>query len=82
MGIRHHEEDIGLSSKWGFLFTFNARAYAHIIDYVLCKYQYGILCVQVKNKPCVVNFIMHLIPWKCPCGSKTVICTPTSPKTM
>jgi hypothetical protein len=25
MGIRHHEQDIGLPSKWGFPFTFNAR---------------------------------------------------------
>jgi hypothetical protein len=30
-------------------------------------------CVQVKNKTCVVNIIMRLIPWKCPSGSETVI---------
>ncbi len=29
-------------------------------------------CVQVKNYPCVVNIIMRLIPWECPCGSETV----------
>jgi hypothetical protein len=28
MGIRHHEQDTGLSSKWGFPFTFNSRGYA------------------------------------------------------
>jgi hypothetical protein len=49
MGICHHEQDIGLPSKWGFLFDFNARGYAQVIDYVLCKYKDGIFCVQVKE---------------------------------
>jgi hypothetical protein len=80
MGIHRYEEDISLSSKWGFLFTFNARGYSQIIDYVSCKYQYRIFCEQVKNKPCVVNFIMRLIFWKGPHGTETVICTPTSPQ--
>jgi hypothetical protein len=29
-----------------------------------------------KKKPCVVNIIMHLIPWKSPCGSETLSTTP------
>jgi hypothetical protein len=37
------------------------------------KYKDGIFCVQVKNKQCVVNFIMRLIPWKSPRGSETAI---------
>jgi hypothetical protein len=28
--------------------------------------------MQVKNKPCVVNIIMRLIPWKRPRSSETV----------
>jgi hypothetical protein len=32
--------------------------------------------VQVKNKPCVVNIVMHLIPWKSPRGSETISTTP------
>ncbi len=40
MGICHHEEEIGLPSKRGFSFTFDAKGYARIIDYVLCKYIY------------------------------------------
>jgi hypothetical protein len=72
MEICHHEQDVGLPIKWGFPFTFNARGYAQIIDYVLRKYKDKIFCVQVKNKPCVDNIIMRLIPWKCPRGSKTL----------
>jgi hypothetical protein len=72
MGIRHHKQDVGLESKWGFLFAFNARGYAQIIDDVLCKYKYKFFCVQVKNKRCAVNFIRHLIPWRSPHGSETV----------
>jgi hypothetical protein len=71
MGIHHHEQNIGHPSKWGFLFVLNARGYAQIVDYVSCKYEDGIFCVQVKNKPFVVNIIMRLIPWKRPRGSET-----------
>ncbi len=28
MGIRHYEQDTGLLSKWGFLFTSSAMGYA------------------------------------------------------
>ncbi len=31
MGIRRHEQDVSLPSKWGFLFAFKARGYAQII---------------------------------------------------
>ncbi len=30
MGIRNHEEDIGIPSKWVFLLPFNARGYAQM----------------------------------------------------
>ncbi len=70
MRIRYHEQSIVHPSKWVF-FTFNARGYAQIIDYLLCKYEDRIFCVQVKNKPCVVNIILRLFPWKCPRGSET-----------
>jgi hypothetical protein len=75
MGIGHQEQDIGLPIKWGFPFTFNARGYAQIIDYVLREYKDKIFCVQVKNKSCVDNIIMSLIPWKRPRGSKTLPAT-------
>ncbi len=48
MGIHHHEQDIGLPSKWGFPFTFNARGKAQIIDYVLCKYKDRIFVSRLK----------------------------------
>jgi hypothetical protein len=39
---------------------------------VLCKNIKIEFCVQVKNKPCVVNnVIMRLISWKLPHGSET-----------
>jgi hypothetical protein len=48
MGIRHHEQDIGLLSKWVFSSTFDARDYALIIDYVLCKYKDRIFVCRLK----------------------------------
>ncbi len=36
------------------------------------KYKDRILFVQVKNKPCVVYTVMHLIPWKQSHGSETL----------
>jgi hypothetical protein len=39
MGIRHHEQDIGLASKW--VFSFNIRGYAQVLL---------IICVVVQNK--------------------------------
>jgi hypothetical protein len=41
---------------------------------IMCSVNIKIeLCVQVKNKPCVVNIIiMCLISWKRPRGSETV----------
>ncbi len=50
IGIRHHEQDIRLPSKWGFLFTLNARGYSQIIDYVFCKYKDGIFVCRLKIK--------------------------------
>jgi hypothetical protein len=72
MGIRHHEQETCLPSKWGSLFTFSERGCAQIIDDVLCKCKDKIFVMQVKNKPCVVNIIMRLIPWKSPRGSETL----------
>ncbi len=48
MGFRHYEQDIGLLSKWGFIFTFNVRSYAQIIDYVLFKYKDRIFVCRLK----------------------------------
>ncbi len=48
MGIRHHEQDIGLPSKWGFPFFFNARGYAQIIYYMFCKYKDRIFVCRLK----------------------------------
>jgi hypothetical protein len=39
MGIRHHEQNIGLASKWGFPYQFCKGGQAQIIDYVLFKYK-------------------------------------------
>ncbi len=35
------------------------------------KYKNRILCVQVKNNPCIIYKVMHLISWKQYHGSKT-----------
>jgi hypothetical protein len=35
MGIRHHEQDISLPSKWGVFSAFDTRVCAQIFDYVL-----------------------------------------------
>jgi hypothetical protein len=35
------------------------------------KYKDRIICVQVKNKTCVVYTVMRLIPWKRSQGSET-----------
>jgi hypothetical protein len=73
MGICHHEQDIGLPSKWVFLLQHKGlRPY---INY-LCscvKYKDRVLCVQVKNKPYVIYTVMHLIPWKQSHGSETLL---------
>ncbi len=45
MGIRHHEQDVGLTSKWGSLFAFNVRGYAQIM---LCKYKDRIFVCRLK----------------------------------
>jgi hypothetical protein len=71
-GIHHHEQDIGLASKWVFHMAQGLRS--DIINH-LCscvKYKNRILCVQVKNKPCMVYTVMRLIPWKQSHGSETV----------
>jgi hypothetical protein len=43
-GIRPHEQDVGLPSKWGFLFAFNLKGSAQIIDYVLCNIKTEFSC--------------------------------------
>ncbi len=55
-------------------FLYITRGYARIYYlFVWCiKYKERILCVQVKNKPCVVYTIMGLIPWKRSHGSETL----------
>jgi hypothetical protein len=71
MGIRHHEQDIGLPSKCFFLLQH--KGIRPDTNY-LCscvKNKDIIICVQAKNKPCVVYTVMHLIPWKQSHGSET-----------
>jgi hypothetical protein len=72
MGIRHHEPDMGLPSKW--VFSFGPRGYARvlIIICVVVQNKKRALCVQVKNKPCVLYTIMRLIPWIQTHGSNTI----------
>ncbi len=70
MGIHHHEQSIGLHSKWGFYLSFSRGVGAQIINCVFCKYKVN-FCVQVKKKPCMVyTIIKHLISWKLSHGSK------------
>ncbi len=72
MGIRHHERDIGLPTKW--VFSFSTRGYAQVllIICVVVQNKKRALCVQVKNKPCVICTVMRLIPWIQSCGSETL----------
>jgi hypothetical protein len=65
----------------GFPLSFSQRGQAQIIDYVLFKYKDLFFCEQVKNKPCMVNSIMCLIPWKRSRGSETLITPRASPVT-
>ncbi len=71
MGIRHHEQDSGLPSKWGVFFYLWHEGLCpnSLLCVMLIKRQN--FCVQVKNKSCVVYIIMRLILWKCPRGSET-----------
>jgi hypothetical protein len=48
MGIRHHEQDIGLPSKWGVFPFLQTRVCAQIIDYMLWKYKYRISVCRLK----------------------------------
>jgi hypothetical protein len=48
MGIRHHEQEVGLPSKWGVFFYLLKEGCAQIIDYVLCKYKYRTLVCRLK----------------------------------
>jgi hypothetical protein len=43
MGIRHHEQDIGLPSKLGFFSSFSQRVRL-MIKCVLCKYKQDFMC--------------------------------------
>jgi hypothetical protein len=62
MGIRHHEQDIGLSSKWVF-FIWHKGLCPGIINY-LCSYtKKRAFCEQVKN----LTMQMQIQT----CGSKT-----------
>jgi hypothetical protein len=47
-GVRYNEQETGLPSKWGSLFTFNTRGDAQIIDNALCKYKDGIFVCKIK----------------------------------
>jgi hypothetical protein len=74
MGIRHHEQDIGLPSKW--VFSFSTRGYAQLLLIICVVVKNKIkrtLCVQVKNKPCVIYTVMRLIPWIQSRASKTIV---------
>jgi hypothetical protein len=56
----------------GFFLLQHKRLWLDIIYFFNhIKYKNRVFCVQVKNKPCVVYTIMHLIPWKQSHGSKT-----------
>ncbi len=73
-------------SGWGFA-TMNKTSFFQVSGFFLLqqkglrldiisscsckKYKDKILCVQVKNKPCIIYKVMHLIPWKQYHGSKT-----------
>ncbi len=54
-----------------FLFTAQGVTHGYYYLYSCVKYKDRILCVQVKNKPCVVYTVMRLIPWKHSHGSVT-----------
>jgi hypothetical protein len=54
-------------------FFYNTRGYAQILLEIICaevqNRKTELICVQVKNKPCMVYTIMRLIPWKQSHGS-------------
>jgi hypothetical protein len=53
MGIRHHEQ--GMVFQVSRFFFYITKGYTRmLIIYVYVKYKDRILCVRVKNKPCVV----------------------------
>ncbi len=63
-----------LPSKW--VFSFSTRGYAQlllIICVVVKNKNKKTLCVQVKNKPCVIYTVMRLIPWIQSRASKTIV---------